>query len=101
MIKLLRFLKPYRSLLVLILLLAIANPRPICILPNLMSDIVNNGIAKFDTAYIRKTGAIMVLVAIGARCVPWSAPFSHLSRDQHVQNGTRGDFQKSSILLAP
>ncbi|MGB8643649.1 MAG: ABC transporter ATP-binding protein [Anaerolineae bacterium] len=65
MLKLLRFLKPYRSLLVFILVLAIGQSVANLYLPNLMSDIVNNGIAKFNTAYIRKTGVIMVLVAIG------------------------------------
>ncbi len=65
MIKLLRFLKPYRSLLVLILVLAVAQTAANLYLPNLMSDIVNNGIARFNTAYIRKTGLVMVLVAIG------------------------------------
>ena len=65
MIKLLRFLEPYRSLLVLILVLAVAQSTANLYLPNLMSDIVNNGIAKFNTDYIRRTGGIMVLVAIG------------------------------------
>ncbi len=65
MIKLLRFLKPYQSLLVIILVLAIAQSAANLYLPNLMSDIVNNGIARFDTNFIRRTGGIMVLVAIG------------------------------------
>jgi ATP-binding cassette, subfamily B, multidrug efflux pump len=65
MIKLLRFLKPYQSLLVLILVLAIVQSAANLYLPNLMSDIVNNGIARFNTGYIRRTGGIMVLVAIG------------------------------------
>ena len=65
MIKLLRFLKPYRSLLVIIVLLAIGQSAANLYLPNLMSDIVNNGIARFNTGYIRRTGGIMVLVAMG------------------------------------
>jgi ATP-binding cassette, subfamily B, multidrug efflux pump len=65
MIKLLRFLKPYQSLLVLILVLAIAQSTANLYLPNLMSDIVNNGIARFNTNYIQRTGVVMVLVAIG------------------------------------
>jgi ATP-binding cassette, subfamily B, multidrug efflux pump len=65
MIKLLRFLKPYQSLLVLILVLAFAQSAANLYLPNLMSDIVNNGIARFNTGYIRRTGSIMVVVAIG------------------------------------
>jgi ATP-binding cassette subfamily B multidrug efflux pump len=65
MIKLLRYLKPYQALLVIVLVLAIAQSAANLYLPNLMSDIVNNGIAKFDTNYIRRTGGLMVLVAIG------------------------------------
>ncbi len=65
MIKLLRFLKPYQSLLVIIVVLAIAQSAANLYLPNLMSDIVNNGIARFNTNAIRRTGGIMVLVAIG------------------------------------
>ena len=65
MIKLLRFLEPYRSLLVLVLVLAIGQTAANLYLPNLMSDIVNNGIAKFNTGYIWRTGGIMTLVAIG------------------------------------
>jgi ATP-binding cassette, subfamily B, multidrug efflux pump len=65
MIKLLRFLKPYRSLLILIVVLAIAQTAANLYLPNLMSDIVNNGIARFNTGYIRNRGLVMVLVTIG------------------------------------
>jgi ATP-binding cassette, subfamily B, multidrug efflux pump len=65
MVKLLQFLKPYRSLLALVLVLAVGQTAANLYLPNLMSDIVNNGIAKFDTNYIWRTGRIMVLVAIG------------------------------------
>ena len=65
MVKLLRFLNPYRSLLVLVLALAVGQAAANLYLPNLMSDIVNNGIAKFDTNYIWRTGGVMTLVAIG------------------------------------
>lgn len=65
MFKLLRFLKPYGFLLFVIIVLAIAQAASNLYLPNLMSDIVNNGIAKFDTLYIWRTGGIMVFVAIG------------------------------------
>jgi ATP-binding cassette, subfamily B, multidrug efflux pump len=69
MIKLLRFLKPYQFLLVVIIVLAIGQAAANLYLPNLMSDIVNKGIAAFDTAYIWKIGGIMALVAIaGTLC---------------------------------
>ena len=64
MIKLLRFLKPYQFLLVVIILLAFGQASANLYLPNLMSDIVNKGIAAFDTAFIWRTGGIMAIVAI-------------------------------------
>ena len=65
MIKLLRFLKPYRALLVLIIVLAFVQAMTSLYLPNLMADIVDYGIAKGDTGYIWRTGGIMLLVALG------------------------------------
>ncbi len=65
MLKLLRFLEPYRWLLVLVLGLAVGQSVANLYLPNLMADIVNNGIARFDTGYIWRTGGIMTVVAIG------------------------------------
>jgi ATP-binding cassette subfamily B multidrug efflux pump len=65
MIKLMRFLKPYRFFLALVLLLAVGQATANLYLPNLMADIVNNGIIKNDTGYIWRTGGVMGLVAIG------------------------------------
>ncbi len=65
MIKLLRFMQPYRMLLVLILVLAFAQSMSILYLPNLMADIVDNGIVKGDTGYIWRIGGLMLLVSIG------------------------------------
>ena len=64
MLKLLRFLKPYRWLLVLVVTLATLQASANLYLPTLMSDIVNKGIAGFDTGYIWRTGGLMALVAI-------------------------------------
>lgn len=65
MIKLLRFLKPYRLLLVLVMILAVGQAAANLYLPNLMADIVNKGIASFDTGFIWRTGGIMMIVAVG------------------------------------
>jgi ATP-binding cassette subfamily B protein len=65
MIKLLRFLKPYRILLVVILVLAFAQAMANLYLPTLMADIVRNGIVKNDIGYIWTIGGIMTLVAVG------------------------------------
>src|SRR6266571_2458503 len=65
MIKLLRFLKPYRIVLVWVVILAFAQAMANLYLPNLMADIVDNGIVKGDTDYIWRIGGIMLLVTIG------------------------------------
>ncbi len=65
MIKLLRFLKPYRLLMTLVILFAFAQALANLYLPTLMADIVDNGIIKGDTAYIWRIGGIMALVTIG------------------------------------
>lgn len=65
MIKLLRFMKPYRWTIVLILILAFAQSMANLYLPNLMADIVDNGIAKSDTGYIWRSGGLMLLVTFG------------------------------------
>jgi ATP-binding cassette, subfamily B, multidrug efflux pump len=65
MIKLLRYFKPYTLFLALIVLLAIGQTAANLYLPNLMSDIINKGVAAFNTNFIWQTGGRMVLVAIG------------------------------------
>ncbi len=64
MIKLLRFLQPYRLFLLLIAVLAIAQVSANLYLPNLMSDIVNKGITAFNVNYIWQTGILMIMVTI-------------------------------------
>lgn len=65
MLKLLRYLKPYRLLLVAVFILAVGQSTANLYLPNLMADIVNKGISAFDTNFIWKTGVIMLVVAVG------------------------------------
>jgi ATP-binding cassette, subfamily B, multidrug efflux pump len=65
MIKLMRFMKPYRWLLVLVVILAAAQALGNLYLPNLFADIVNNGIVKGDTGYIWRLGGLMLLVTMG------------------------------------
>ncbi len=65
MIKLSRYLKPYYSLLVLVIILAAGQVSSNLYLPNLMSDIVTYGISAFNTNYIWRKGLVMIAVAIG------------------------------------
>ena len=65
MIKLLRFMKPYRAILVLVLVLAFAQAMANLYLPTLMANIVDYGIIKQDTGYIWRTGGLMFVIALG------------------------------------
>jgi ATP-binding cassette subfamily B multidrug efflux pump len=77
MMKLLRYLKPYRFQLLLVFLLATGQSVANLYLPTLMGDIVNKGIATFDTKYIWQIGALMVVVAIaGTACAVVGTYFS-------------------------
>src|SRR5438034_2026226 len=65
MIKLLRFMKPYRPILVFVVVLAFLQAMANLYLPTLFANIVDNGIVKGDTGYIWRTGGIMLLVTMG------------------------------------
>src|SRR5712691_6252888 len=65
MIKLLRFLKPYRTAVAFVFVLVFLQSLANLYLPTLMADIVDTGIVKQDTAYILRVGGIMLLVTIG------------------------------------
>ena len=65
MIKLLRFMKPYRWMVALVLVLAFAQAMANLFLPTLIADIVDNGIVKGDTGYIWRTGGVMLLITLG------------------------------------
>jgi len=58
-------MKPYRMILVLVLVLAFAQSMANLYLPTLMADIVDKGIAQNDIGYIWRTGGLMLLVTIG------------------------------------
>jgi ATP-binding cassette subfamily B protein len=64
MLKLLRYLKPYRRQLVLVVALLLVQAVSNLYLPDLNADIINNGIAKGDTDYILRTGGFMLLVTL-------------------------------------
>ncbi len=66
MLKLIRFLKPYKAMVASILTLVFLQSMAELYLPTLMSDIVNNGMLKGDTAYIWRIGGFMLLVALGS-----------------------------------
>lgn len=70
MLKLLRYLKPYRISVAAVLALFLLQSLAELYLPTLMSEIVDTGIVKGDINYILRVGGFMLLVAIGsAICV--------------------------------
>ncbi len=64
MVKLLKYLKPYKWQALLVVLLTTVQSLAQLYLPNLMSDIVNKGIVGKDIAYIVQTGLIMLGVSL-------------------------------------
>lgn len=63
MIKLLKYLKPYKFHVVAILALLFTQAIAELYLPTLMSDIINKGIVNADNSYIWETGIRMILIS--------------------------------------
>jgi ATP-binding cassette subfamily B multidrug efflux pump len=59
---LLRFSRPYRPLIAIVLVLVTVQALSNLYLPNLNADIIDNGVIKGDTGYIIRTGGFMLLV---------------------------------------
>ncbi len=57
-----KYLRPYRKELAIVIVLLFVQAITNLYLPNLNADIINEGIAKGDTAYIWRTGGIMIVV---------------------------------------
>ena len=65
MIALLRtYLAPYRGALALVVGLLVIQALATLYLPALNGDIINNGVAKGDTAYILSTGMLMLGISL-------------------------------------
>lgn len=62
---LVRYLSRYRWLLVGVLIFQFASAMAALYLPRLNADIINNGVAEADTAYIWRTGALMLVISLG------------------------------------
>lgn len=63
MIKLLKLLKPFKYYAIMSIILVVFSNIMQLVLPALMASMVNNGIMLGDTDFIKKTGAIMLIVA--------------------------------------
>lgn len=77
MIKLFRFLKPYRLSIALVFVLVFLQSLANLYLPTLMADIVDIGIVKNDIPYILRIGGLMLLVTlVGTICAIIGSFFS-------------------------
>jgi ATP-binding cassette subfamily B multidrug efflux pump len=77
MIRLFRYLRPYTFWILVVFVLVAAQSLANLYLPNLMADVVNNGILKNDQGYIWRTGGIMLLISLGGTlCAVTSAFFA-------------------------
>jgi ATP-binding cassette subfamily B protein len=77
MIKLFRFLKPYRFSIAAVLVLIFFQALFELYLPTLMANIIDIGVVQGDTNYILRVGGLMLLVAaIGAVCTILAANLS-------------------------
>ncbi|NME97035.1 ABC transporter ATP-binding protein [Aneurinibacillus aneurinilyticus] len=106
MIKLFRFLYPYRISITIVLALIFLQALSDLYLPTLMADIVDTGIVKGDIPYILRIGGFMLLIAaIGMICsisasflsAKISAGFGKLIRNRvftHVENFSLQEFDR-------
>lgn len=62
---LMRYLRPYRWLLVGVLVFQLGSALAMLYLPSLNADIVDKGVAAGDTGYIWRTGGFMLAVSLG------------------------------------
>ena len=65
MIRILRFLKPYRGFIAIVLVLAFLQSLANLYLPTLMADIIDTGVVKNDVNYILRVGGLMLLITLG------------------------------------
>ncbi len=75
MLRLYRFLRPYRAALAAILALVLLQSLANLYLPTLMAAIVDRGIVHKDIAYILRTGGVMLLIAAGGMVCSIAATF--------------------------
>ncbi|GAB3409231.1 ABC transporter ATP-binding protein [Schumannella luteola] len=59
-----RFLKPYRPLLIAVIVFQFGQSIASLYLPSLNAEIIDEGVAKNDTGFILSTGAIMLLITL-------------------------------------
>ena len=67
------YLRPYRRQVALVVVMMAAQTGGNLYLPNLMADIINNGVVTGDLHYILTTGALMLAITLGWRSGLWAS----------------------------
>ncbi|MFE4463968.1 ABC transporter ATP-binding protein [Oerskovia sp. NPDC056781] len=66
LLRLLRtYLRPYRTPIVILLVLQLVQTIATLYLPSLNADIIDKGVTQGDTAYIMRTGGVMLVISLG------------------------------------
>ncbi|QJD82193.1 ABC transporter ATP-binding protein [Cohnella herbarum] len=106
MLKLFRYLRPYRWAVAAVMALILMQSLSELYLPTLMADIINDGVVKGDTPYIWKIGGFMLAVTAIGTLVSIAASYlssrvaSGFGRDvrsktfRHVENFSLQEFDK-------
>jgi hypothetical protein len=85
-------LRPYRGYLTAVAVLQLIGTIASLYLPSLNADIIDNGVAKGDTAYIWRVSLFMLVASGGA---------GHLRRSAAVRNGGAGGDGHRAATSAP
>lgn len=90
MLKLIRFLAPYRRSIILMLVLLFLQVLGTLYIPTLTADIVNNGIVAGDLDYVWRTGGIMLLIALSTAVVSVWGTYMSTSVSTGIGKDIRG-----------
>ncbi|WP_125133139.1 ABC transporter ATP-binding protein [Microbacterium sp. 10M-3C3] len=94
-----RYLAKYRWLLVGVLVFQFASAMASLYLPRLNADIINNGVARGDTAYIWSQGSIMLMISLGQIVAAVIATYFAARASMGAGRDIRGDvFEKVSAF---
>ena len=95
-----RYLRPYRKRMALIFTLVLVQSIGNLYLPTLNADIINNGVAKGDTAYILRTGLIMLGVALLITACSVTSVFNASNTAMGMGRDVRGAFYRKVQSLS-
>ncbi len=87
MIRLFRFLKPYRFMIIGVIILVFIQTLGDLLLPTLNADVIDEGVMKGDTDRIIRTGGLMLIVWMHLRAaISWNDSYDTSSRKStHIQ----------------